>query len=111
VIRPTLYVAGPMTGLPEFNYPAFVAAAADLRRAGYAVLCPVDSEKHNPTPGTPQSWEWYMRHALRMVLNADGIATLPDWESSRGARVEVDLAQHLGMDVRPVTAWLREAAA
>lgn len=107
----TVYVAGPMTGLPEFNYPAFNAAADELREAGFDVLNPVDSEENNPTPGTPQAWDWYMRHAIRMVLDADGIATLPDWESSRGARLEVDLAHHLGMPVKPVRAWVQQNAA
>lgn len=106
----TIYVAGPMTGLPDYNYPAFNAAAEQLRAAGYAVLNPVDSEKHNPTPGTPQGWDWYMRHALRMVLNVDGLAVLPGWESSKGALLEVDVARALALTVRPLDAWLAEQA-
>ena len=73
-----LYIAGPMTGYPEFNYPAFRMAEAQLRARGYAPLCPVDSEEHNTT-GKPQTWDWYMRHALRMVLAAEGLALIPGW--------------------------------
>lgn len=102
-----LYVAGPMTGYPEFNYPAFRAAERELREVGYEVLCPVDSEKHNPTPGKPQAWDWYMRHALRMVLDAEGIALLDGWGKSRGARLEVRVAEDLGMPYRPVEAWVK----
>ena len=29
-----VYISGPMTGLPEFNYPAFFAKAAELRAEG-----------------------------------------------------------------------------
>lgn len=105
-----LYVAGPMTGLPEFNYPAFNAAATMLRGLGYDVLNPVDAEQHNPTPGTPQTWDWYMRHALRMVLDADALALLPGWEKSRGARVEVELAYALGMEAKPLEHWVERAA-
>lgn len=37
---------------------------------------------------------------------ADGIAVLPGWQNSRGARAEVEIATHLGIEVRPVEAWL-----
>lgn len=106
---PRLYVAGPMTGYPKFNYPAFNAAADRLAAAGFPVLNPVDAEEHNPTPGTPQAWEWYMRHALRMVLASDGIATLPRWQESRGARLEVSIARILLMPVLSVHEWLDRA--
>ena len=38
-----LYVAGPMTGLPDHNYPAFAEAAARLRAVGYEVESPANS--------------------------------------------------------------------
>ena len=41
-----VYIAGPMTGLPDFNYPAFNAAAAKLRALGLEVLNPAE----NPPP-------------------------------------------------------------
>jgi hypothetical protein len=34
----TLYVSGPMTGLPDLNFPAFHAAAAKLPDADLTVL-------------------------------------------------------------------------
>lgn len=101
----TLYVAGPMTGLVDFNYPAFNTAAQQLRNAGYAVLNPVDSKAENTT-GESQTWEWYLRRALRMVTRADGIALLPGWEGSRGARLEVEVARELGMWTRDLPEWL-----
>lgn len=103
---PTLYIAGPMTGLPDFNYPAFLDAQDDLRDRGYGTLNPVDSEQNNPTPGKPQSWDWYMRQALAMVLVAEGVAVLPGWECSRGARLEVDVAHALRLPVLPLAQWL-----
>ena len=99
-----VYVAGPMTGLPDFNYPAFTAAAERLTAAGHRALNPVDSETLNDT-GSPQTWDWYMRHALRMVLDADGIALLDGWEASRGARLEHHVATTLGIPVHPLTEW------
>ena len=105
-----LYIAGPMTGLPEFNYPAFRAAEAALRADGYEVLSPVEAERHNPTPGTPQTWAWYMRHCLRMVADADGIALLDGWWRSRGASLEVHVARALELPTEPVEHWLWEAS-
>ena len=102
----TIYVAGPMSGLPEFNYPAFNAAADALRGRGHSVLNPVDVEERNPTPGVPQDWDWYMRHALRMVLDSDAVALLPGWEKSRGATLEHQVATALRLDVRPIDEWL-----
>jgi len=102
----SIYIAGPMTGYPEFNYPAFNDAGRALRDAGFDTLNPVDSEDENPTPGIPQPWEWYMRRALLMVLAADCVAMLPGWEKSRGASLEVHVARALGLDCRPLDVWL-----
>lgn len=104
-----LYIAGPMTGYADFNYPAFRAAETQLVAAGHEVLNPVDSEKHNTT-GKPQTWDWYMRHALRMVIQAEGIALLPFWEQSRGARLEHTVAEALNLDIRDLSQWLEVAS-
>jgi hypothetical protein len=37
-----VYVAGPMTGIKDFNYPAFNAVAASLREAGYLIENPAE---------------------------------------------------------------------
>ena len=104
--HPTLYIAGPMTGLPDFNYPAFNEARERLKEAGYRVLCPTD----NDDGGFGQTWDWYMRAALRQVTEADAIAVLPDAACSKGAMLEVTVARWLAMDVAPVEEWLRRAA-
>lgn len=106
----TLYIAGPMTGLPEFNYPAFNAAARDLRGRGYVALNPTLDRKSPAEDPPGMTWVDYMRAALVMVTKADGIALLPGWEQSRGARLEVDVARALGMQVRPVDFWLTAPA-
>lgn len=102
----TLYVAGPMTGLPEFNYPAFEQAAGDLILAGYEVLSPHTIDATEGTVPGEQSWDWYMRRALAMMLRCDGVALLPRWYDSRGAKIEYDLAYELKMPCAPVNRWL-----
>ena len=107
-----LYLSGPMTGLPQQNYPAFHAAAASLRRAGYRVVNPAELHPHSrlrrwqatmtawltrtPAPALP-TWGEYMRAALVGLLRCEAIVLLPGWEHSRGARCEVSLAAELGM--------------
>lgn len=102
-----IYVAGPMTGLPEFNYPAFIEAARMLRELGYEVYNPVDTNDNNPNPEVVPSWEWYMREGLKMVLECDGIALLPGWATSRGAMLERHVAESLKMEIRPLHEWLK----
>lgn len=90
-----IYLAGPMSGLPEFNYPAFHAEAARLRALGYHVENPAE----NPEPAC-KSWGGYMRIAIPQMLSCDAIALLPNWLTSKGARIEWNLAVDLCMPIR-----------
>lgn len=94
-----LYIAGPMSGLPEYNYPAFHAAEARLKAAGYETLNPATNPECD-------SWEGYMRAAIAQVVQADGIAYLPGSYSSRGARLELRLAEELRMKTAPLDSWI-----
>ena len=42
-----VYVAGPMRGIPEFNFPAFFAAADKLRGDGFAVFNPAERDNEH----------------------------------------------------------------
>lgn len=89
-----IYLAGPMTGLPELNYPAFNAEAARLRQLGYHVENPAENDA---PPST--TWSGYMRLALAQLVTCDTIALLPGWLASRGANIERALAVDLGMKI------------
>lgn len=89
-----LYLAGPMTGLPELNFPAFHAAAARLRALGFEVVNPAEI---NPDPSS--GWHTCMRRDIPHLVTCDGIAMLTGWESSRGAKIERQLAEDLDMFV------------
>ncbi|MEG9248036.1 DUF4406 domain-containing protein [Arthrobacter sp. Soc17.1.1.1] len=98
-----VYIAGPMTGLPDFNYPAFHAAEKQLQDAGYRTLNPA----RNPEQS---SWQGYMRAGLGQLLEADAIALLPGWERSPGANIEKQLAFDLGLGVGTVDNWITVAS-
>lgn len=98
----TLYLAGPMTGLPDNNYPAFHEAAAQLRSAGYRVLNPAE----NPKPNYNPTWLDWMRLSLKQIAEADGMALLDGWTGSRGALLECSLAMGLGMETFSLWAWM-----
>lgn len=92
-----IYIAGPCSGIPELNYPAFNAEAARLRALGYHVENPAD----NPKPDVPESdlWSAYMRLAIAQLITCDTIALLPNWSRSRGATIEHQLANDLNLRV------------
>ena len=104
-----LYVAGPMAGLPEFNYPLFRAVAADLRQRGYDVENPADNVPPVPD-GTAAQWHDYMRVALAQMLTCEGVALLSGWQRSRGASLEVYVATQCQLTVMPVADWLLAGA-
>jgi hypothetical protein len=87
-----IYISGPMTGLPDFNYPAFNAEAARLRALGYHV--------ENPAENPPQdSWEAYIAVCIPQLLTCDTIALLPGWSESRGALWERYVASQEGITI------------
>ncbi len=96
-----LYVSGPMTGIPDLNFPAFNAAAKALRAAGFEAVNPAEL---NPEPG--KSWQACMRVDIRALMDCDGVALLPGWRTSRGASLERVIALAVGMPVRNLGAWL-----
>ena len=99
-----LYIAGPMTGLPDYNYPAFNHAASELRAVGFKVENPAENAV------TSEDYTDYLRAGLAQLLTCDGVAVLPDWWLSGGARWEVQTAGILRLPVRSVDEWLRAEA-
>ncbi|NYT38892.1 DUF4406 domain-containing protein [Allopusillimonas soli] len=96
-----IYISGPMTGLQDLNFPTFRSNAAKLRGAGYTVVNPAEL-----CTDPNQRWEDCLRKDLAELVACDGVAMLPGWEASRGARLERYIALELGMVVGDVRAFL-----
>lgn len=102
----TVYIAGPMRGYPQFNFPAFDKAAALGRSLGWTVISPAEmdrehgiDEKKNDSPiFHPSQTREFMRRDAKVFTDVlksedgDAIALLPNWHKSTGARGEVGLA-------------------
>lgn len=91
-----IYVSGPMTGLPEKNYPAFKLATSRLRAEGHEVYCPSEYKDDGR--------EFVLRDAFieytAFICTAEAIHMLPGWERSLGARAEHALATALGLEIQ-----------
>jgi len=89
----TLYLSGPMTGMPFLNKPSFERAAALLRAQGHIVLNP-----HEIDQAAKLTWQVALRIDLKVILaHPDcGLVMLPRWEISRGACLERHVAEALG---------------
>ena len=90
-----IYISGMITGLEPDQYrQKFKEAAQHLQEEGHDPIDPSEL-------GTPEhnSWDYYMRKAIPLLCECQGIYMLEGWEQSRGARLELHIARSLGMDV------------
>lgn len=85
-----IYLAGPMAGYPERNYPAFMRAAKALRDLGYEVYNPAEYEANTDEFPLRAAFTEYTNYILN---RADFIALLPGHENSVGASAELALAR------------------
>lgn len=85
-----IYLAGPMTGIPEWNKPEFDRVTELLSEAGHTVLNPAsyipleDPEAISHTK--------YLHIAFAMIDAVHMLVLLPGWEKSKGACMEHDYA-------------------
>ena len=96
------YLAGPMSGIPQANFPAFAEAAAYLRSLGAEIVSPAEmdspeivAETMADATGTVHAEQWgeFLARDVKLVADeVDGIVCLPGFADSRGARLECFVA-------------------
>lgn len=118
-----VYLAGPMRGYPQFNFPAFHEGTKRLKAVGYEVFSPAQSDLDNGfdpanMTGTHEDLDqagFNLRDALTADLswicqNADAVVVLQGWEESKGAQAEVHTAYALSIPVLPLERALEWAS-
>jgi hypothetical protein len=88
----TIYISGAITGQPDGNKRLFNYAEAQIVAAGHKAINP-----HKVCEGITGEWSDYMRACIKALMDADAILLLPEWENSRGAKIEMMLAVNLGL--------------
>jgi len=100
-----LYLAGPMAGIEEHNFPAFNYAAKKLRAAGFEVLNPAEFDNKDC-----HEWADFLKRDIPYLLECKAVAVLDGWWNSRGARLETSIAAELGMPIIPIEMILSAVA-
>lgn len=95
----TWYVSGPMSGYENHNFEAFDFACQVLRMKGLTVLSPHEIPHAEPDGPGSLPWDVYLRNDLIGLLRCTGIVLLQGWPQSRGARLELDMALGLGLEI------------
>jgi hypothetical protein len=108
----TIYLAGPMRGIPLFNFPAFDEAAERGRAMGHTIISPADLDRAAGfwltefppdqdwnDPGPEFCIDACIRRDVEGVLASDAIAALPGWERSKGCAAELAIARWRSMPI------------
>lgn len=92
----TVYLSGPMTGLPDYNRAAFNLRAEAFQALGYSVNNPADI---SVTHGTDKAYGFYFKRALRLMLESDVVYVFGDTSNSAGVQMELKVAEMAGMPI------------
>jgi len=108
VSLPKIYIAGPMTGVDNFNYAAF-DMAADALSCMYDVVNPVDLDREEGIvyDGVVDMDSYLASLDMKAIIKRDleALATcqyifmLDGWQGSKGARAEKAFAEWSGIHV------------
>lgn len=106
-----IYIAGPMSGHPQFNVPAFLGAQEELLERGFDAILPVDMDipserkqllaSKDGSEAGPRSWATLLSEDLKLIgdTGVEGIVVLPGWQYSKGAKLETYFGRLLGLAI------------
>ena len=89
-----IYISGQITGIEKQAFDLFMVAENKLSLHGYTVINPMTlGHQHD------KSWANYMKEDIRALLQCDCIYMLDNWKKSKGAKLEHEIAQKLGLEI------------
>lgn len=89
-----IYISGKISGIEDSACAIFEKAGNELVKSGYKVVNPMKLPHDHD-----KRWESYMKEDLKALMDCDEIFMLENWETSRGAKIEYDLASKLGIKI------------
>jgi hypothetical protein len=108
-----LYISGPITGHDDYRNRFAAAERWAVSVGGVETVNPLDVTAcpdgscedwpANPRQPNGHTWACLLRYDLIAMLACDGVVTLPGWERSRGAVLEVTTALAVGLTVTHMT--------
>ena len=91
-----------MSGIRNKNYAQFNWATWLLRQAGYETINPWELDFADKTSSM---WEEFLQRDIAALMSCNAVATLPHWQKSKGAKLEVYIAKVLKYPVHSVNYW------
>jgi hypothetical protein len=95
-----IYIAGPMRGIENCNYPAFykVEELLDSQKC-YEVVNPARMDDEEGI-GQQSEYKEALKRDIDEIFEVDAMYMMRGWEKSEGARVEHALAVYLGLYIQ-----------
>lgn len=107
-----IYLSGPITGRQKDEYRLhFATVESNIR--GRACANGLEFSFFNPTSlrldhlEAPK-WSDYMKSCIAELITCDGVAVLAGWQCSRGSRIELMVADALGIPIVHMEAPVNE---
>lgn len=90
-----MYISGKITGIEKIAPILFERAESEVIHLGYEPCNPMklDHSLHD------QSWKSFMQEDIKALLDCQAIYMLHNYHDSKGALLEKEIAEKLGMDV------------
>lgn len=108
------YISGPISGLKNGNYENFMLAQKILEKQDFIVINPHEISNHIyekwakiPEPENKKDlqeyenerWKEFMKNDIKYLLTCTHVFVLDNYETSRGALLEILIAQKLGLKI------------